>query len=83
MYFKLLGISYVFSNILSVSFQLGKKKTSSSSNVNLLGYLSANNLGSLIQGYQEVARRLGILHEQTNIAPLKFTKPTAVKIKKK
>ena len=42
-----------------------------------------NNLGSLIQGYQEVARRLGILHEQTNIAPLKFTKPTAVKIKKK
>ena len=42
-----------------------------------------NNLGSLIQGYQEVARRLGILHEQTNIAPLKFTKPTAIKIKKK
>ena len=40
-------------------------------------------LGSLIQGYQEVARRLGILHEQTNVRPIKFSKPTAVKIKKK
>ena len=40
-------------------------------------------LGNLIEGYQEVARRLGILHEQTNISPIKFTKPTAVKIKKK
>ena len=39
-------------------------------------------LGSLIQGYQEVARRLGILHEQSNISTIKFTKPTAVKIKK-
>ncbi len=41
------------------------------------------NLGNLIDGYQEVARRLDILHEQTNIRPLKFTKPKAVKIKKK
>ena len=40
-------------------------------------------LGSLIAGYQEVARRLDILHEQSNIRPLKFSKPKAVKIKKK
>jgi len=41
------------------------------------------NLGNLIDGYQEVAKRLDILHEQTNIRPLKYTRPTAVKIKKK
>ena len=41
------------------------------------------NLGSLIEGYQEVARRLGILQEQSNISPIRFTKPIAVKIKKK
>ena len=40
-------------------------------------------LGNLIEGYQEVARRLDILHEQTNVRPIKFPKPTAVKIKKK
>ena len=40
-------------------------------------------LGSLVEAYQEVARRLGILHEQSNIRPLKYTKPQAVKIKKK
>ena len=41
-------------------------------------------LGNVIEAYQEVARRLGILHEQTNnIRPIKFPKPTAVKIKKK
>ena len=40
-------------------------------------------LGSLIEGYQEVARRLDILHEQSNIRPIKFPKPIAVKIKKK
>ena len=39
-------------------------------------------LGNLIDGYQEVARRLDILHEQSNIRPIKFTKPKAVKIKK-
>ena len=39
-------------------------------------------LGNLIEGYQEVARRLDILHEQSNIRPIKFPKPTAVKIKK-
>ena len=42
-----------------------------------------NDLGNLIQGYQEVARRLDILHEQSNIRPIKFSKPKAVKIKKK
>ena len=40
-------------------------------------------LGNILDAYQEVARRLGILHEQSNIRPIKFTKPTAVKIKKK
>ena len=42
-----------------------------------------NDLGNLIQGYQEVAKRLDILHEQSNIRPIKFSKPKAVKIKKK
>jgi len=40
-------------------------------------------LGNLIEGYQEVAKRLNILHEQSNIRPIKFPKPQAVKIKKK
>ena len=40
-------------------------------------------LGNLIPAYQEVARRLNILHEQTNISEVKFTKPTEIKIKKK
>ena len=40
-------------------------------------------LGNLVEGYQEVARRLDILHEQSNIRPLKFSKPKAVKFKKK
>ena len=40
-------------------------------------------LGNLVEAYQEVARRLGILHEQSNVRPLKYTKPQAVKIKKK
>ena len=38
-------------------------------------------LGNLIEGYQEVARRLNILHEQTKIIPIKFPKPKAVKKK--
>ena len=42
-----------------------------------------NDLGNLIEGYQEVAKRLDILHEQSNIRPIKFPKPKAVKIKKK
>ena len=40
-------------------------------------------LGNLIPAYEEVARRLNILHEQTNISEVKFGKPTEVKIKKK
>ena len=41
-----------------------------------------NNLGNLVEAYQDVARRLGILHEQSNIRPIKFPRPKAVKIKK-
>jgi len=40
-------------------------------------------LGNIIQAYQEVARRLGIMHEETNISEVKFSKPTAIKIKNK
>tara|TARA_Y100000590_G_C15544414_1_gene948279 strand:+ start:300 stop:1082 length:783 start_codon:yes stop_codon:yes gene_type:complete len=41
-------------------------------------------LGNIIDAYQEVAKRLGILHEQSNnIRPIKYQKPTEVKIKKK
>ena len=40
-------------------------------------------LGNIIQGYQEVARRLGIIHEEANISEVKFGKPKAVNIKKK
>ncbi len=41
-------------------------------------------LGNIIEAYREVAQRLGILHEQSaNVRPIKFSKPTAVKIKKK
>ena len=39
-------------------------------------------LGNLIGAYQDVARRLGILHEQSNIRPIKYSKPKAVKFKK-
>ena len=42
-----------------------------------------NNLGNLIEAYQEVAIRLNLLHEQSNIRPLNYPKPKAVKIKKK
>ena len=40
-------------------------------------------LGNIIQAYQEVARRLGIMHEGYNISEVKFGKPKAVNIKKK
>jgi phosphoribosylaminoimidazole-succinocarboxamide synthase len=40
-------------------------------------------LGNIIQAYQEVARRLGIIHEDSNISEVKFGKPKAVNIKKK
>ena len=39
-------------------------------------------LGNIIQAYQEVARRLGIIHEETNISEVKFGKPKVVDIKK-
>ncbi len=41
-----------------------------------------NNLGNLINAYQEVAKRLGILYEQSNIQAVNFEKPKAVKNKK-
>jgi len=41
------------------------------------------NLGNIIQGYQEVARRLGIMPEETNISEVKFGKPTSVNLEKK
>ena len=40
-------------------------------------------LGNIIQAYQEVARRLGIIHEESNISTVKFGKPTAVTLKNK
>ena len=40
-------------------------------------------LGNIIQAYQEVARRLGIIHEEGNISTVKFGKPKAVNIIKK
>jgi len=39
-------------------------------------------LGNIIQAYQEVARRLGIVHEDSNISEVKFGKLTSVNIKK-
>ena len=40
-------------------------------------------LGNIIQGYQEVARRLGIMPEETNISEVNFGKTASVKFKKK
>ena len=40
-------------------------------------------LGNIIQGYQEVARRLGIMPEETNIKEVNFGKTTSIKFKKK
>ena len=40
-------------------------------------------LGNIIQAYQEVARRLGIVHEDANISEVKFGKPKAVDLKNK
>ena len=42
-----------------------------------------NNLGNVIQGYNEVAHRLNILPEEKNISEVKFGKPTAIHLKKK
>ena len=40
-------------------------------------------LGNIIQGYQEVARRLGIMPEETNISEVNFGKTTSIKFKKR
>ena len=40
-------------------------------------------LGNIIQAYQEVARRLGIMPEETNISEVNFGKTIPIKIKKK
>ena len=40
-------------------------------------------LGNIIQGYQEVARRLSIMPEETNISEVNFGKATSIKFKKK
>nr|ANO58095.1 phosphoribosylaminoimidazolesuccinocarboxamide synthase [uncultured Alphaproteobacteria bacterium] len=40
-------------------------------------------LGNIIQAYQEVARRLGIIHEEATVSEVKFGKPKVVDIKNK
>ena len=40
-------------------------------------------LGNIIQGYQEVARRLNIMPEVSNISEVNFGKTTSIKFKKK
>ena len=40
-------------------------------------------LGNIIEAYQEVAKRLGIMHEKANISEVQFGKPKAVNLKKK
>ena len=40
-------------------------------------------LGNVIQAYQEVASRLKIVPEQTNLSEVRFNKPTAIQLKKK
>ena len=42
-----------------------------------------NDLGNLIEAYQDVARRLGIVPEETNISEVNFGKTAAIKFKKK
>jgi len=41
------------------------------------------NLGNLIEAYQDVARRLGIMPEETNISEVNFKKTASIKFKKK
>ena len=40
-------------------------------------------LGNVFQAYQEVARRLGIMPEETNISEVNFGKTAPIKFKKK
>ena len=42
-----------------------------------------NDLGEVVESYQEVAKRLGILHEQSNVAAVNVTRLSSVKRKKK
>ena len=42
-----------------------------------------NNLGDLIPAYTEVAKRLGILHEQSNVSAVNVTKLSSIKKKSK
>ena len=39
-------------------------------------------LGNVLEAYQEVARRLNILHEETNIKPVEFGKLRSIKVRK-
>ena len=41
-----------------------------------------NDLGNLIDAYQDVARRLGILHEQSNVSAVNITKLSSIKKRK-
>jgi len=40
-------------------------------------------LGNIIEGYQEVARRLGIMPEETNVKKVNFNKSSSIRFKKK
>ena len=40
-------------------------------------------LGNVIEAYQDVARRLGIMPEETNISEVNFGKTASIKFKKK
>ena len=40
-------------------------------------------LGNIIEGYQEVARRLGIMPEIANVKEVNFNKSRSIKFKKK
>ena len=40
-------------------------------------------LGNVIEAYQDVARRLGIMPEETNIKEVNFNKPSSINFKKK
>jgi len=42
-----------------------------------------NDLGNLIEAYQDVARRLGIVPEEKNISEVNFGKTATIKFKKK
>ena len=42
-----------------------------------------NDLGNLIDAYQDVARRLGIMPEESNISEVNFGKTSSINFKKK